>query len=82
MKFKEEVVKIPLCEKCEQELLPQHPHFKFGNNYYCGDCALETGKISLEEYKKIFLYFIDPDLLKDYTLGDALKDIKENRSSK
>lgn len=82
MKLKKEIVNIPLCEICECEIRPGYPYHRDGLDYYCGNCALESGKISLEVYKKVFLYFIDPDLLKGYTLEDALKDIKEKRSSK
>lgn len=82
MKFKEEIVRIPLCEICEKEIRPGDPYHAEDLDCYCGGCALETGKISFEEYKKHFLYFIDPEFLKGYTLENALKDIKANRSSK
>ena len=70
MKYKEKIVKIPLCEICETELPQQHPHCKFGDDYYCGDCALKLGKITKEEYIKTFLYYISPDLIKDVIIED------------
>lgn len=77
MKFKTETVQIPLCEICEKELRQENPHCEFEDGYYCGDCALKLGKINLEEYKKVFLYFISDDLKKDLTLADILEQISK-----
>ena len=75
MKYKQKTIKIPLCESCEKELRPENPHCEFEDGYYCGDCALKLGKINLEKYKKVFLYFISDDLKKDLTLTDILEQI-------
>ena len=77
MKFKEEVIKIPLCENCETELPPSDPYCLFEEGYYCGDCALKLGKIDLNEYKKKFLYFISDDLKENLTLNDILNCISK-----
>ncbi len=70
MKYKEKIVKIPLCENCEIELQPQAPHCKLEDGYYCGDCALKLGKITKEEYIKTFLYFIPFGSIKDVIVED------------
>lgn len=76
MKFKEEVIKIPLCEMCEKELRPENPHCQFEDGYYCGDCAFKLGKITKEEYIKTFLYFIPFGSIKDVIIeGDKVKVI-------
>jgi len=65
MKFKEELVRIPLCEICEKEIRPGNPYYAEGLDCYCGDCAFKLGKITKEEYIKKFLYFVPFDSIKD-----------------
>lgn len=70
MKFKEEIVRIPLCEKCEKEIHFADPYYAEDLDYYCGDCAFKLGKITKDEYIKRFLYFISPDLIHDVIIED------------
>lgn len=65
MKFKEEVIRTPLCENCGTEIKFGDPYYAEGLDYYCGNCAFKLGKITKEEYIKKFLYFVPFGSIKD-----------------